>query len=55
MSFSASAKDNNVISQMALANIKPRLRMATLYYYSALNDYLVVGTGNKSEIYRVLY
>jgi NAD+ synthase len=45
-----SAKDNNVIPQMALANIKPRLRMATLYYYSALNDYLVVGTGNKSEI-----
>lgn len=45
------AKDNNTISRMALANIKPRLRMATLYYYSSLNNYLVVGTGNKSEIF----
>jgi len=44
------AKNNN-ISQMALANIKPRLRMTTLYYYSSIHNYLVVGTGNKSEIY----
>ena len=37
-------------------NLKPRLRMTTLYYFSALftNDkqaYLVAGTGNKCEIY----
>lgn len=38
-------------------NLKPRLRMATLYYlsalYSALNNktYLVVGTSNKCELY----
>lgn len=38
-------------------NLKPRLRMATLYYlaalYSALNKkpYLVMGTSNKCEIY----
>lgn len=32
------------------ANIKPRLRMATLYFNGALNNYLVVGTSNKSEI-----
>lgn len=35
---------------LAQANIKPRLRMITLYYFANLNDYLVVGTGNKSEI-----
>jgi NAD+ synthase len=36
--------------KLAVANIKPRLRMTTLYYYAALNNYLVIGTGNKSEI-----
>lgn len=34
---------------MAYANIKPRLRMTTLYYYAQLKKYLVVGTSNKSE------
>jgi len=33
----------------AFANIKPRLRMITLYYFANLLNYLVVGTGNKSE------
>lgn len=37
--------DNN----MAYANVKPRLRMTTLYYYAQLKGYLVVGTSNKSE------
>ncbi|MCG0275900.1 MAG: NAD(+) synthase [Thermosediminibacteraceae bacterium] len=37
-------------NKMIVANIKPRLRMITLYYYAALNNYLVVGTGNKSEL-----
>lgn len=36
--------------KMALANVKPRLRMTTLYYYAALNNYLVVGTDNRSEL-----
>lgn len=36
--------------EMAKANIKPRLRMTTLYYYSNRLNYLVVGTGNKSEL-----
>lgn len=36
--------------KIALANIKPRLRMTALYYEAALRNYLVVGTGNKSEI-----
>lgn len=37
-------------SRLAIANLKPRLRMTTLYYHGALNNYLVAGTGNKSEI-----
>ncbi len=31
------------------ANLKPRLRMASLYYYANILNYLVAGTGNKSE------
>lgn len=36
-------------NKMAYANIKPRLRMTTLYYHAQLNNYLVLGTSNKSE------
>lgn len=36
--------------KLALANIKPRLRMLTLYYYANKLNYLVVGTGNKCEL-----
>jgi NAD+ synthase len=35
---------------LALANVKPRLRMATLYALAQNRGYLVAGTGNKSEI-----
>lgn len=35
---------------LAVANVKPRLRMISLYYLAARNNCLVVGTGNKSEI-----
>jgi len=35
----------------AIFNIKPRLRMTALYYFAAKMNYLVIGTGNKSEIY----
>jgi NAD+ synthase len=37
-------------SEMARANIKPRLRMLTLYHLANTNGYLVAGTGNKSEL-----
>ena len=37
-------------NKMALANIKPRLRMTTLYFYAQNYNYLVAGSGNKSEI-----
>jgi hypothetical protein len=36
--------------RVAVGNLKPRLRMATLYYFANSRNYLVVGTGNKSEI-----
>lgn len=32
------------------ANIKPRLRMLSLYYFAQAQNYLVLGTDNKSEI-----
>lgn len=35
---------------LPLANIKPRLRMTTLYYHANKLDYLVCGTGNRSEL-----
>jgi len=35
---------------LAIANIKPRLRMTTLYYYAAKRESMVVGTGNRSEL-----
>lgn len=35
--------------ELAVANIKPRLRMIALYYFANQHNYLVVGTGNKSE------
>ncbi len=34
---------------LAIANIKPRLRMTTLYYFANKFNYLVAGTDNKSE------
>ena len=37
-------------SDLAVANLKPRLRMATLYYFANNRNYLVAGTGNKSEL-----
>lgn len=35
---------------MAVANIKPRLRMAVLYYYAQHRSYLVAGTDNRTEL-----
>ena len=37
-------------SQLARANIKPRLRMSALYALAQTHGYLVAGTGNKSEL-----
>jgi NAD+ synthase len=37
-------------SNLAKANLKPRLRMMVLYYFANKLKFLVCGTGNKSEI-----
>lgn len=34
---------------IAPANVRPRLRMTTLYYLAAARNYIVAGTGNRSE------
>jgi NAD+ synthase len=36
--------------RVAVANLKPRLRMAVWYYFANSRNYLVAGAGNKSEI-----
>ena len=38
---------------LSLANTRARLRMTSLYYFAALNNYLVAGTGNKVEDFGV--
>lgn len=35
---------------LAIGNLKARIRMSVLYYYANFKNYLVIGTGNKSEI-----
>jgi NAD+ synthase len=37
-------------ARLPLANIKPRLRMSALYFIANSLNYLVVGTGNRSEL-----
>jgi NAD+ synthase len=37
-------------TRLPLVNVKPRLRMATLYFLAGSLNYLVAGTGNRSEI-----
>ena len=37
-------------SRLATANLKPRLRMTTLYAFANQLDYRVLGTGNRAEI-----
>lgn len=44
----SSIKEENK-NKMAIANLKPRLRMTTLYYFAQNNNYLVAGSSNKSE------
>lgn len=47
------AVENEEDRFMSLANTRARLRMTTLYYFAALNGYLVAGTGNKVEDFGV--
>ncbi|MDT0621162.1 NAD(+) synthase [Croceitalea vernalis] len=45
--------DNEEERFMSLANTRARLRMTTLYYFAAIEGYLVAGTGNKVEDFGV--
>jgi NAD+ synthase len=36
--------------RLAKANLKPRLRMTAMYYVANIRNYVVAGTGNKSEL-----
>jgi NAD+ synthase len=40
----------DIKARIPAANVKPRLRMTTLYYVANTLDYLVTGTGNRSEL-----
>lgn len=46
-------RDDLPAHQMALVNTRARLRMTTLYYHAAVNNRLVLGTGNKVEDFGV--
>ena len=46
-------KDHKNENELCLANVQSRLRMTTLYYYAQLNNFLVLGTGNKVEDFGV--
>lgn len=47
--FMESVDETNV--EMSIHNVKPRLRMTTLYYYAQSKSYMVVGSSNYSEYY----
>lgn len=42
--------ETDIRSRLPLANAKPRLRMTTLYFVANSLNYLVAGTGNRSEL-----
>ncbi len=44
---------DKLATDLALANTRARLRMATLYYFAGLHRYVVAGTGNKVEDFGV--
>ena len=44
------AQSTDIKARVPFANVKPRLRMATLYFVANSLNYLVAGTGNRSEL-----
>jgi NAD+ synthase len=49
-SASAPLDTSDPRSRMPVANLKPRLRMTSVYFFSNALNYLVAGTGNRSEL-----
>jgi len=48
--YDCAVKTLGKANKLAMANLKARLRMITLYYHANTLNYLVVGTGNLSEL-----
>lgn len=48
--YNCAVKTLGKANKLAKANLKARLRMITLYYHANTLNYLVVGTGNLSEL-----
>ena len=48
--LSGTMPDDPIQARRPLANVKPRLRMTALYFLANRLDYLVAGTGNRSEL-----
>jgi NAD+ synthase len=40
----------DIKGKLPLANVKPRMRMSTLYFVANTLNYMVAGTGNRSEL-----
>ncbi|MHA1379359.1 MAG: NAD+ synthase [Candidatus Helarchaeota archaeon] len=49
--FDNMCKHFSVENKIAAGNLRPRIRMQVLYYHANLMNRLVVGTGNKTEIF----
>ena len=49
-SLAAGRQAHDPRARVPMANVKPRLRMAALYFLANSLDYLVAGTGNRSEL-----
>ena len=47
--FKLTVENSSSKNELALANSRSRIRMMTLYYYAAIDNSIVVGTGNKVE------
>jgi NAD+ synthase len=46
----AAHQTQDIKARLPMANVKPRLRMTTLYYVANTLNYMVAGTGNRSEL-----
>jgi NAD+ synthase len=46
----SSGVPDDIKARVPMANVKPRMRMATLYYMANTLNYMVAGTGNRSEL-----
>jgi NAD+ synthase len=46
----SSGVPDDIKARVPMANVKPRMRMATLYYVANTLNYMVAGTGNRSEL-----